>query len=80
MRTCICNQLAHCAVRAQGLDIGPKSIDLIQKALGDCKTVIWNGPMGVFEFEKFAKGTFAIADTLANMGDCITIIGESRAA
>ena len=58
-----------------GLDIGPKSIDLLQKTLGDCQTVIWNGPMGVFEFDAFAKGTFAIADTLANMNDAITIIG-----
>jgi phosphoglycerate kinase len=40
-----------------GLDIGPKSIDLFNKALADAKTVVWNGPMGVFEFEKFAAGT-----------------------
>ena len=39
----------------QGLDIGPKSIEDFQKKLGDCKTVIWNGPMGVFEFDAFAK-------------------------
>merc|ERR1712216_163032 len=60
-----------------GLDNGPESTKLIQDALGDCKTVIWNGPMGVFEFEAFAKGTFAIADTLANITGkgCITIIG-----
>jgi phosphoglycerate kinase len=58
-----------------GLDIGPKSIDLLNGALKGCQTVIWNGPMGVFEFEAFSKGTFAIADTLAAMGDCITIIG-----
>merc|ERR1711943_122885 len=49
----------------------------IQEKLADCKTVIWNGPMGVFEFEKFAKGTFDVADTLAELtGEgCITIIG-----
>lgn len=58
-----------------GLDIGPKSIELLQKSLGDCQTVIWNGPMGVFEFDAFAKGTFAIADTLAQKSDAITIIG-----
>ena len=57
------------------LDIGPKSIYLLQKSLGDCQTVIWNGPMGVFEFDAFAKGTFAIADTLAQKTDAITIIG-----
>jgi phosphoglycerate kinase len=39
-----------------GLDNGPESTKLIQSKLADCKTVIWNGPMGVFEFEKFAKG------------------------
>jgi len=58
-----------------GLDIGPKSIDLLNSALADCNTVIWNGPMGVFEFDAFAKGTFAIADTLAKKTEAITIIG-----
>lgn len=41
----------------QGLDIGPDSTKMIQDALADCKTIVWNGPMGVFEFEKFAAGT-----------------------
>merc|ERR1711908_243794 len=60
-----------------GLDNGPESTKMIQEKLGDCKTVIWNGPMGVFEFEAFAKGTFAVADTLAELTEkgCITIIG-----
>lgn len=60
-----------------GLDIGPKSIDLFKAALADAKTVVWNGPMGVFEFDKFAKGTFAIADSLAEITPkgAITIIG-----
>merc|ERR1739838_551742 len=58
-----------------GLDIGPKSAKVFQDALADCKTVIWNGPMGVFEMEKFAKGTEAIAQTLADKQDAITIIG-----
>ncbi|KAL4514662.1 hypothetical protein Ndes2526B_g03994 [Nannochloris sp. 'desiccata'] len=58
-----------------GLDIGPKSIDMFNETLADCQTVIWNGPMGVFEMEAFAKGTFAIADTLAKKTDAITIIG-----
>lgn len=60
-----------------GLDIGPDSIKVFQDALADCKTVIWNGPMGVFEFDKFAKGTEAIAYTLADLTkkDVITIIG-----
>ncbi|KAM3105379.1 phosphoglycerate kinase, partial [Phormidesmis sp. 146-33] len=46
-----------------GLDIGPDSIKVFQEALADCKSVIWNGPMGVFEFDKFAAGTEAIAHT-----------------
>ncbi|MEM1172947.1 MAG: phosphoglycerate kinase [Cyanobacteria bacterium P01_H01_bin.35] len=58
-----------------GLDIGPDSAKVFQDALADCKTVIWNGPMGVFEMEKFAKGTEAIARTLADKQDAITIIG-----
>ena len=60
-----------------GLDIGPESIKLFQGALADCKTVIWNGPMGVFEFDQFAAGTEAIARTLAELGKTgtTTIIG-----
>merc|ERR1711871_18764 len=60
-----------------GLDNGPKATADIIKELSDCKTVIWNGPMGVFEFEAFAKGTFDIADTLAELTGkgCTTIIG-----
>ena len=54
-----------------------KQRNAIQAALADCKTVIWNGPMGVFEMDAFAKGTFAIADTLAEITGkgCTTIIG-----
>ena len=61
-----------------GLDIGPDSIKLFQKSLYDCKTIIWNGPMGVFEFDKFANGTNAIAKTLAELSsnsNACTIIG-----
>ena len=58
-----------------GLDIGPDSIKVFQDALADCNAVIWNGPMGVFEFDKFAKGTEAIARTLADKSDAVTIIG-----
>jgi phosphoglycerate kinase len=57
-----------------GLDIGPDSVKSFQDELNECKSVIWNGPMGVFEMDAFAKGTFAIADTLAEL-DGITIIG-----
>ncbi|MEH2067149.1 MAG: phosphoglycerate kinase [Nostoc sp.] len=60
-----------------GLDIGPDSVKVFQEALADTKTVIWNGPMGVFEFDKFAVGTEAIARTLADIGKAgtTTIIG-----
>jgi len=60
-----------------GLDIGPDSVKVFQEALADCQTVIWNGPMGVFEFDKFAAGTNAIAHTLAELSakGTITIIG-----
>jgi phosphoglycerate kinase len=58
-----------------GLDIGPDSVKVFQDALADCNAVIWNGPMGVFEFDKFATGTEAIAHTLAAKSDAVTIIG-----
>lgn len=60
-----------------GLDIGPDSVKVFQEALKECKTVIWNGPMGVFEFDKFAVGTEAIANTLAELTPtgATTIIG-----
>jgi phosphoglycerate kinase len=60
-----------------GLDIGPESVKEFQTALSDCKSVIWNGPMGVFEFDKFAVGTEAIARTLADLTKTgtTTIIG-----
>ncbi len=60
-----------------GLDIGPDSVKTFQEALGECKSVIWNGPMGVFEFDKFAAGTEAIAHTLADLSKkgATTIIG-----
>ena len=58
----------------QGLDIGPKSIELFSNAVKDAKTVVWNGPMGVFEMENFAKGTNAIAQVLAEI-DATTVIG-----
>ena len=58
----------------QGLDIGEKTIALYKDALKDAKTVVWNGPMGVFEMPNFAKGTNAIALMLADL-DATTIIG-----
>ncbi len=60
-----------------GLDIGPDSVKAFQAALAECKSAIWNGPMGVFEFDKFAVGTEAIARSLASLTKqgVITIIG-----
>ncbi len=57
-----------------GLDIGPKTIKLFSDSLKNAKTVVWNGPMGVFEMSNFAKGTNAIANVLADL-DATTIIG-----
>ena len=57
-----------------GLDIGPKTVELFSDALKEAKTVVWNGPMGVFEMPNFAKGTNAIANVLAEI-DATTIIG-----
>ncbi len=62
------------------LDIGPESIAHFQQLLTPAKTVVWNGPLGVFEFPRFAKGTFAIAQTLAGLEDTITIIGGGDSA
>ena len=57
------------------VDIGPKSIELMRDVLKDAKTVIWNGPVGVFEFDNFAVGTNKIAEMLASLEGATTIIG-----
>ena len=62
-----------------GVDIGPLTIKNFSDKLKEAKTVIWNGPMGVFEINKFAYGTFEIAKTLANI-DAVTIIGGGDSA
>jgi phosphoglycerate kinase len=64
----------------EGLDVGPKTIDLFEKELKGAKTVVWNGPLGVFEFSNFAKGTQAICEILAKMKDAKTIIGGGDSA
>ncbi|MCR5741786.1 MAG: phosphoglycerate kinase [Gammaproteobacteria bacterium] len=64
----------------QGLDCGPKTVEEFKKILSTAKTVVWNGPAGVFEVEKFAKGTIAICEALANLKDVITIIGGGDSA
>ena len=63
----------------EGLDIGPKTVELYCEAVKDAGTVIWNGPMGVFEFAAFAKGTEAVAEALSKT-DAITIIGGGDSA
>ena len=63
----------------EGLDIGPETVKLYCSAVADAGTVIWNGPMGVFEFPAFAKGTEAVAEALSKT-DAITIIGGGDSA
>ena len=63
-----------------GLDIGPKTEKLYADAVRDAKTVIWNGPMGVCEFENFNKGTVAVAKVLADAKDATTVIGGGDSA
>jgi phosphoglycerate kinase len=62
------------------LDIGPETVSAYEKALQGAKTVVWNGPMGVFEFPPFAEGTFAIARALAGLSGATTIIGGGDSA
>jgi phosphoglycerate kinase len=62
-----------------GVDIGPKTLELFSSKLKDAKTIVWNGPVGVFEIDKFAKGTNTIANLLAKL-DAITIIGGGDSA
>lgn len=64
----------------EGLDVGPKTIKEFKKYLKKAKTVVWNGPVGVFEFENFAKGTKAVCEILANLEDTRTIIGGGDSA
>jgi len=63
-----------------GLDIGPKTAAIYVEALKDAKTVVWNGPMGVFEMSNFAQGTVEIAKALAELKDATTIIGGGDSA
>ena len=63
----------------EGLDIGPKTVELFSKEIKSAKTVVWNGPMGVFEMPNFAKGTLAIATAMAE-SDATTIIGGGDSA
>lgn len=70
------------------LDIGPETVELFKRKLAGAKTVVWNGPMGVFEFPRFAEGTFAIARFLADLeattiiggGDVVAAVGQAGVA
>lgn len=74
---------------AMGLDIGPATVNEINAALGPCRTILWNGPMGVFEMAGFEKGTYALIDKLVNMykqgakvivggGDSVAALGDKK--
>ena len=63
-----------------GLDIGPKTIKLFEESLKGAKTVVWNGPMGVAEFENFKEGTVAVATAIANQDDVFSVIGGGDSA
>lgn len=69
----------HISSHTMGVDIGPKTIEAISKVCKEAKTVLWNGPLGVFEMAPFSKGTFAVANVLAE-NDGITIVGGGDSA
>lgn len=62
------------------MDIGPETTLQFENALKSCKTVVWNGPMGVFEWKAFAQGTVTLANTLANLNDVTTVVGGGSTA
>ncbi len=62
------------------VDIGPKTVALFSKEMENAKTLFWNGPLGIYEFEKFASGTKAMATTIANLKNATTIIGGGDSA
>ncbi|MCY3543306.1 MAG: phosphoglycerate kinase [Chloroflexi bacterium] len=77
----------HCTVSTDAipsgfriLDIGPKTARKFNEALQECKTVMWNGPQGVFEWEAFSHGTRAITETLAALDDATTVLGGGSTA
>ncbi len=71
--------LDHIPADMEGVDVGPQTLELYRKVLADAQTVVWNGPVGVFEIEDFAKGTRGLAEILA-ASDAITIVGGGDSA
>ncbi|MCR8969405.1 phosphoglycerate kinase [Facklamia sp. 7083-14-GEN3] len=63
-----------------GMDIGPDTVKLFTETLSDAKTVVWNGPMGVFEMENFAKGTIGVCEAIAHLEGATTIVGGGDSA
>ncbi|MEF3191484.1 MAG: phosphoglycerate kinase [Campylobacterales bacterium] len=77
--------VAHCTAKEipegwMGLDIGPATVELFSQALENARTILWNGPMGVFEMEKFQKGSFRISHKIASLEDAIKIVGGGDTA
>lgn len=70
----------HIPADLQSLDIGPETVELFGKELEGAKTVVWNGPMGVFEMSNFAKGTVGVCKAIAELKDATTIIGGGDSA
>ncbi|MBC6127610.1 phosphoglycerate kinase [Listeria booriae] len=70
----------HIPADEEGLDIGPATVELFTKELQGAKTVVWNGPMGVFEMSNFAKGTIGVCEAIANLDGATTIIGGGDSA
>ena len=72
----------------QGLDIGPKTVAVFSERIASAKTVVWNGPLGVYEFKKFAQGTISVAKKIAASeavsiiggGDCVAAIQQAGVA
>lgn len=64
----------------EGVDVGPQTVEIFKKALADAKTVVWNGPVGVFEQARFANGSRAVAETLAGLTESTTVIGGGDTA
>ena len=64
----------------EAMDVGPKTVELFNKELQGAHTVVWNGPMGVFEFSNFAKGTIGVCESIAKLEDATTIIGGGDSA